>query len=119
MNACYESLGPKRTEALLAFHVFTGCDQTSRFCGKSKSSWWKNFMKAHNEVLNVFKNLGIGADLPTFETLESLEGFVVELYGGVNRPQKHYIIVRFALVPVFEISNRGREITTYLRSIKV
>ena len=85
MNACYESLGPKRSEALLAFHVFTGCDQTGRFCGKSKSNWWKNFMKTDNDVLNAFAHLGIGEDLPTLETLASLEEFVVELYAGSNR----------------------------------
>ena len=73
MNACYESLGPKRSEALLAFHVFTGCDQTGRFCGKSKSSWWKNFMKADNEELNVFTNLGIGEDFPHWKPSKALK----------------------------------------------
>ena len=87
VNACYESLDPKRSESLLAFHVFTGCDQTGRICGKSKSTWWDHFMKAGNEVLNAFTKLGIREDLPTLETLEILEGFVVTLYGGLKHPQ--------------------------------
>ena len=32
----YEALGPDNSDAILGFHAFTGCDQTSKFTGKSK-----------------------------------------------------------------------------------
>ena len=31
----YETLGADKSAALLGFHAFAGCDQTSKFCGKS------------------------------------------------------------------------------------
>lgn len=31
-----ETLGADKTAALLGFHVFKGCDQTRKLCGKSK-----------------------------------------------------------------------------------
>ena len=39
--SCYEAVDPSRVKALLGFHTFTGCDQTGRFSGKSKTFWWK------------------------------------------------------------------------------
>ena len=44
-------------------------------------------------MLRAFAKLGIGNDLPTLETLEALECFVLTLYGGTKRPQ---IIESFA-----------------------
>jgi len=34
------SLESKRCEALSFFHAFTGCDQTSAFAGRGKSTAW-------------------------------------------------------------------------------
>ena len=79
---CHEALGYQRCKALLSFHVLTGCDQTGRFSGKSKSTWWSAFLSAAPETLHTFSRLGIGEDLPSTETLEQLEKFVVALYGG-------------------------------------
>ena len=79
-------MGIKHSEALLGFHVFTGCDQTGRFNNKSKTTWWNYFIKADEKVLDVFARLGLGENLPSLETLESLEEFVVGLYGGKNHP---------------------------------
>ena len=44
-------------------------------------------MKTDNDVLNAFAHLDIGEEFPTLETIESLEGFVVELYTSSNRPK--------------------------------
>lgn len=41
--ACYEAIGTSRTEVLLEFYTFTGCDQTGRASGKSKMFSWKQF----------------------------------------------------------------------------
>ena len=79
-------LGAKRGAALLGFHVFTGCDQTWRFHSKSKTTWWNHFIKADKKVLNAFACLGLAENLPSLETLELLEKFVVSLYGGTNHP---------------------------------
>ena len=38
-------------KSLLGFHTFTGCDQTGRFSGKSKTFWWKEFYKVDGDTL--------------------------------------------------------------------
>ena len=55
---CYEAIGTNRTEALLGFYTFTGCDQTGRFCDKSKTFWWKKFYKADSDTLEALGKLG-------------------------------------------------------------
>ena len=72
--------------------MFTGCDQTGRFCGKSKTTWWKVFMAADDDVLGALLNLGIGENLPKLETLEALERFVVNVYCGPKRPQSIFTL---------------------------
>ena len=52
------AIGPNRAEALLGFHTLTGCDQTGKFNGKSKSFWWKNFMEADTQFLDALSMLG-------------------------------------------------------------
>lgn len=78
---CYEALGLNRAAAILGFHVLTGCDQTGRFSGKSKSTWWKFFMKAEDYVLHALSKLGEREDLPDLITLEHIEHFIVNAYG--------------------------------------
>ena len=80
-------MGPERSEALLAFHVLTGCDQTGRFCGKSKSTWWKYFIEAGEMVWRALSKIGTEERLPTLDTLEAVERFVVSVYGGSKLPE--------------------------------
>jgi hypothetical protein len=82
IKKCYEALGPENAKALLGFHTFTGCDQTGRFNGKSKSTWWKAFMKADRSIICALSNLGENEHLPSLDTLDLLEKFVVNLYSG-------------------------------------
>ena len=42
----YEASGRLRASSVLGFHTFTGCDQTGKFHGKSKSTWWKSFIES-------------------------------------------------------------------------
>ena len=42
----YISLSAKHTEAILGWHSFTVCDQTSRFYGKLKNDFYKTFKSA-------------------------------------------------------------------------
>ena len=41
----YKTLGDLLVAALPGFHAFTGCDQTSTICGKSKVACWNALMK--------------------------------------------------------------------------
>ena len=51
ISKCYETIGPVRATELFGFHTLTGCDQTGRFSGKTKSFWWKQFYCAGEDVL--------------------------------------------------------------------
>ena len=105
ISICFEALGPLRSNSILGFHVFTGCDQIGRFNGKSKSSCWNTFMKTDEDVLLSFLKLGNNEDLPNLETLENLERFVVQLYGGSNYPNKditHLAELRWHLFSKFQ-----------------
>ena len=51
ISKCYETIGPVQATALFGFHTLTGCGQTGRFNGKTKSLWWKQFYCAgENEM---------------------------------------------------------------------
>ena len=84
----YEALGPDKSDAVLGFHTFTGCDQTSKFTGKSKLTCWKVFESSSSSVLKAFKQLGVSegevdpsVTLVTLVT-RGLQVFVVQLYMG-------------------------------------
>ena len=49
----YKTLKADKNAALVGFHAFTGCDQTSKFCRKSKLTRWKVLTK----VLTLSKDL--------------------------------------------------------------
>ena len=66
----YESLGPKHADAILAFHTFTGCDQTVRFYGKSETEFYKTFKNANIECLTPFINLGQDISMPSDDTVK-------------------------------------------------
>ena len=86
IGRCYEALGPQRASAMLGFHTFTGCDQTGKFNGKSKSACWKVLMRSKGDIYHAFSALGKDEALPTQEVIESLEQFVVTLFGGNGCP---------------------------------
>ena len=87
-------LGEAKATALPAFHAFTGCDQTSAFCGRGKKSAWETW-SSFPEVTAAFAVL---ASVPSvqsvFEAMQVLERFVVLLYdrtcpvAGVNEARK-------------------------------
>ena len=73
IKSCYEAIGPNRAKALLGLHTLTGCDQTEKFSGKSKSFWWKNFLDADSEILDALGELGkiISIYLYTWDLIET------------------------------------------------
>ena len=60
-RAC-EALGPDKSATLLGFHAFSGCDQTSKFCGKSKLGCWKAFTASSDITIEPFQRLGESED---------------------------------------------------------
>ena len=84
---CYEAIGHLRASSFLGFHTFTGCDQTGKFRGKSKSTWWKSFMESNSKTLNALSLLGSSESLPTLDVLDELESFVVQTYIGDKCPE--------------------------------
>ena len=58
----YEALGADKRAELFHFYAFTGCDQTRKFCGKSKLTCWKVYSPANENIISVFKRLGDNED---------------------------------------------------------
>ena len=63
-------------------HHFVCCDQIGRFSRESKIAWWDVFYNSDMLILSALANLGKGDHLPDLNTLEQLERFVVNAYGG-------------------------------------
>ena len=76
----YETLGADKIAALLGFHAFTGCDQTSKSCGQSKLTCWKIFTAANENIIYAFKRLGDNEDDTMDSICKELVQFVVKLY---------------------------------------
>ena len=57
IGQAYEMLGSEKCQTLLGFHAFTGCDETGKFNGHSKTSCWNTFMSSSKQVLSAFTNL--------------------------------------------------------------
>ena len=94
IKQCFEALGARRSTAILGFHVLTGCDQIGRFSGKSKTTWWKSFMKADGEILQALSCLGDSETIPDLLTLENIERFVVNTYGNKKMPKELSTLAR-------------------------
>ena len=71
----------------MGFHVLTGCDQIGRFSGKSKSSWWREFLKCNEDALIALAKLGDEEVLPSLSTLDNIERFVVAVYGEKKKSE--------------------------------
>lgn len=102
IKLCYKALGPDRARALLGFHTFTGCDQIGRFNGKSKTAWWKLFMKIDESVINALATLGNTVSLPNIQTLEHIERFVALQYGGESHNIYNLSNLRWFLFSKFQ-----------------
>ena len=65
----------------------TGCNQIGRFSGKSKSSWWREFLKCNEDALIALAKLGDEEVLPSLSTLDNIERFVVAVYGQKKKSE--------------------------------
>lgn len=62
------SIGQEKSKALLAFHAFTGCDQTSSFAHHGKKTAWDAW-QTFNEVTEAFQVL---SNAPTVDDLDEV-----------------------------------------------
>ncbi|XP_048003917.1 uncharacterized protein LOC125240114 [Leguminivora glycinivorella] len=70
------SLGPEQSEVLAMFHAFTGCDNTSFFCGKGKKTAFETW-RAYPSATEGFKLAMQGR---TDQALPILEKFTIAMY---------------------------------------
>ena len=82
INSLYHKLGKDKSIALPCFHAFTGCDTTSQFFGKGKSSAWvalESFPEATGAfsliTLHPFESLDT-----TYAAFQILERYTCVLY---------------------------------------
>ena len=59
LKPIYVALGAERAAALPGFHALTGSDTTGRIKGKGKSTCFKVFVKADDDVITVLAGLGV------------------------------------------------------------
>lgn len=74
-----DTIGPEKTNGMLFFHAFSGCDIVSAFRGKAKLSAWQTW-NVCNEVSDVFSQLSKYPPTLDDDALETLERFVVTMY---------------------------------------
>lgn len=69
-----DKLGPDLSEALPAFHAFTGCDYTSAFVRRGKIRPLQ-LLRQHPQFVSIFKHLGSSATLDN-ATFDEVQHFV-------------------------------------------
>ena len=77
-HAIAAQLTQQKVQALPFFHAFSGCDTTSFFCGKGKTTTWRTW-ETFPAVTDVFIHLGSG-NKPDEDCLGVVEKFVVLIY---------------------------------------
>ena len=73
------SLSPEKSQGILFFHAFTGCDIVSAFRGKGKRSAWQTW-DVFPDTSEVFRKLSSHPTKVEKEDIKILEKFVVVMY---------------------------------------
>ena len=73
------SLGPEKTNGILFFHAFSGCDVVSGFNGKGKKTAWQTW-NVCNEASTTFTKLSQCPSAIEESDLQVLERFVLLMY---------------------------------------
>jgi hypothetical protein len=73
------AIGQEKSEGILFFHAFSGCDSVSGFKGKGKRSFWQTW-NICPDVSNVFRKLSIYPPVHNEQDLAVIEMFIVSLY---------------------------------------
>jgi hypothetical protein len=79
IKALYDTLGPKKTSALLGMHAITGSDTTGKLAGRTKDFACNVFWNADDEILDCLAMLG-EQDFDVDEAFTGLEAFICLLY---------------------------------------
>ena len=75
------SIGEEKSQALLAFHAFTGCDQTSSFAHHGKKTAWEAWISAFDDVTAAFRFLSNAPMVAVVdEVMPFLERYVTIMY---------------------------------------
>ena len=80
-----EALGDAKSQALVGFLAFIGCDQTGKLNDHAKQSCWNTFITSPKRVIDAFILLGNFIKHPTEECTDGIIIFVLNLYCK-NRP---------------------------------
>ena len=97
------SIGEETSQALLAFHAFTGCDQTSSFAHYGKKTAWGAW-GAFDEVTAAFQALSNAPAVDVVdEVMSMLERYVTIMYDRTSICMK----VNDALRDLF--THKGRD----------
>ena len=54
LGKSFEALGDPKSQALVGFHAFTGCDQTGKFNDHAKQSCWNTFITSPKKIIDAF-----------------------------------------------------------------
>ena len=73
------TLGPEKTNGMLFFHAFTGCDVVSAFNGKGKKTAWQTW-NVFNDASATFAKLSHSRSEIEESDLQVLERYVVLMY---------------------------------------
>ena len=57
LRTLHSHLGPELCASLLGFHALTGCDQTGRFAGFTKKTYWKALADASPDASSAFRSV--------------------------------------------------------------
>ena len=118
IGKAFEGLGQDKVKSLLGFHAFSGCDQTSKFSGYGKSSYWKTFMSSPSSVITAFQRLGDDFDVYKDDsTFYGIERFVLDLYQPF-RPKNVDSRSSLPVVYVLEEATRIGQVASDESSIK-
>ena len=47
-----QNLREQKSKSLIGLHTLTGCDTVGKFAGKTKTSWWNEFLSTHHSFPN-------------------------------------------------------------------
>ena len=76
----FEALGDAKSQALVGFHAFTGCDQTGKFNDQAIQLCWNIFIASPKKIINAFMLLENSIKHPMEECIDCIIMFVLNLY---------------------------------------
>ena len=82
----FEALGDAKSQALVGFHFFAGCDQTGKCNDNAKQSCWNTFITSPEKIIAAFMLLENSIKHPLEECIDGIIMFVLNLCYK-NRPK--------------------------------